>query len=79
MKKILLVISVAISFALIAVSCGKTCVCTRYEDGKKVVSYKDSEVKIYEKSVCTDQSEAKAQGYSIVTEGKMVEVEIKCK
>jgi len=49
MKKSLLVIAVAIGFALMAASCGKTCVCTRYEDGKKIVAQKDSDFKVYDK------------------------------
>lgn len=78
MKKSLLVIAMAIGFALMAVSCGKTCVCTRYEDGKKVFAHKDSDLKIYDKKICEDQSEPKADGISIVDGGK-VTVEVICK
>jgi hypothetical protein len=78
MKKSLLVIAVAIGFALMAASCGKTCVCTRYEDGKKIVAQKDSDFKVYDKKICEDQSQPKTDGISIVDGGK-VTVEVICK
>ncbi|HOF45286.1 MAG TPA: hypothetical protein P5134_00355 [Bacteroidales bacterium] len=71
MKKSLLVIALAIGFALMAASCGDTCVCTYYEDGKKVYSYKDTDVKYHEDDLCESQSQPKADGISIVDGGKV--------
>ncbi len=79
MKKLSLIVSVLAIVAIVASSCGKSCVCTRYEDGKKIYTTTDKEVKVFEKTLCTDLSVKPYQGYSQVTEGKEVTVEVKCK
>jgi hypothetical protein len=79
MKKVSLVV---LGFSLVAIagtSCAKYCNCTRYEDGKKIFVYTDKEAKFFEASVCEDQSVKPYQGLSMVTEGKEVTVEVKCK
>ena len=80
-KKVLGIMAVVAVSALMLTSCGKKCNCTRYEDGKKVAisTYDNGATKFFEKSVCTDMSVEKHQGYSVVTDGKEVSVEIKCK
>jgi hypothetical protein len=79
MKKTLLCLAAVAMTALVFTSCGKKCNCTRFEDGQKVVSYIDDETRYFETSACTEQSVDKYQGYSIVTDGKEVEIEIQCK
>lgn len=74
MKKTLLCLVAVAMTALVFTSCGKKCVCTRFENGQKIVSHMDFEI-----SACTEQSVDKFMGYSIVTDGKEVEVEIVCK
>ena len=78
MKKVLGIMAVVAVSALMLTSCGKKCNCTRYEDGKKVAisTYDNGATKFFEKSVCTDMSVEKHQGYSVVTDGKEVSVEI---
>ena len=78
MKKLVLVLGVGVLVALGA-SCAKKCNCTYYEDGKKVAVYTDVETRYYEKSVCEDESEKPFQGESVVTKGKEVSIEVKCK
>lgn len=79
MKKFVVIFSMLTVVAVIFSSCGKQCNCTRFEDGVKVATYTDDEVVYYEKSICTDQSVSAYQGKSIVTDGKDVTIEIKCK
>ena len=79
MKKVFGICAIALAGVMIFASCGKKCACSRYEDGKKVATYTDSETRYFEKSACTEQSVDKHQGYSIVVDGKLVDVEVKCK
>jgi hypothetical protein len=79
MKKTLLCLVAVAMTALVFTSCGKKCVCTRFEDGQKIVTQMDDEARYFETSACTEQSVDKFMGYSIVTDGKEVEVEIVCK
>lgn len=76
-KKLLVLAAFAIIF-IVGTSCAKQCVCVRYEDGKKIAAMSSGDVKYFESSACTDQSESSRQGYSWVTEGKEVSVEVKC-
>lgn len=81
MKKVLGIMAVVAVSALMFTSCGKKCNCTRYEDGKKVYveTIDNGGTRFFEKSICTELSVDKHQGYSVVTEGKEVSVEVKCK
>jgi hypothetical protein len=79
MKKVFTILAIAAIAAVSFSSCAKKCNCTRYEDGKKVAVQTSDDVKYYEKDACTRQSESSYQGLSIVTAGKEVSVEIKCK
>lgn len=79
MKKMLGLAVAALVCVMCFSSCGKKCVCTRYEDGKKIYSTTDNDVRIFDKKVCTDGSQDAYQGYSVVTDGKEVTVEVKCK
>lgn len=81
MKKVLGIMAVVAVSALMFTSCGKKCTCTRYEDGKKVASsvYDNGGTRFFQNSICTDMSVEKHQGYSIVTDGKEVSIEVKCK
>lgn len=81
MKKILGIIAIVAVFALVATSCAKKCNCTRYEDGVKVLveTFDNGGTRFFEKSICESMSEPKYQDYSVVTEGKEVAVEYKCK
>jgi len=81
MKKVLGIMAVVAVSALMFTSCGKKCNCTRYEDGKKVYveTVDNGGTRFFEKSICTELSVDKHQGYSVVTEGKEVSVEVKCK
>ena len=73
------VLSLGILVALSA-SCGKKCICTYYEDGKKVLAYEEDEgSRYFEKSLCEDQSVKPYNDESIVTPNKEVTVEVKCK
>lgn len=79
MKKVFAVAVVALAGVMIFASCGKKCVCTRYEDGKKIVATNSDNTRYFDKGACTQQSVSSYQGYSYVTDGKLVDVEIKCK
>ncbi|MBR4536641.1 MAG: hypothetical protein IKO62_08330 [Bacteroidales bacterium] len=81
MKKVLGIMAVVAVSALMFTSCGKKCNCTRYEDGKKVYveTIDNGGTRFFEKSICSEMSVDKHQGYSVVTEGKEVSVEVKCK
>lgn len=81
MKRILGIIAIITVSALVITSCAKKCNCTRYEDGVKVLveTYDNGSTRFFEKSVCESMSEPKYLGYSMVTEGKEVAVEYKCK
>lgn len=78
MKKVL-TICAAVALVACMGSCAKKCNCTRYEDGKKVSVTNSDNVKYFEHSACTENSVSPYQGYSIITDGKEVSVEIKCK
>lgn len=77
MRKVLLLVSALAVVAVVASSCSKSCICTRYEDGKKVHSLTVSEDK--DKKECKNLSQGKRQGVSTTTIGKEVTVEIKCR
>ncbi len=79
MKKLSLIFSVLTVVALLFSSCAKLCHCTYYEDGKKIATFTDNDVKYFESSICEDNSESPRQGPSMITEGKEVTIEIKCK
>lgn len=79
MKKVLSILALVAAVAVVSTSCGKKCVCTRYEDGKKVYSFTDSDIKYFESSACEFNSVPAYQGESEVIFGKSVTVEIKCK
>ena len=79
MKKVFGICALVLAGVMIFASCGKKCTCTRYEDGKKVAAYNSGDTRYFEKSACTEQSTDKHQGYSIVVDGKLVDVELKCK
>lgn len=79
MKKVLGICTIVLACSMIFSSCGKKCVCTRYEDGSKVASYNSGDTRYFDKSACTSQSVDKHQGYSIIVDGKEVDVELKCK
>ena len=79
MKKVFGICAIALAGVMIFASCGKKCTCTRYEDGKKVAAYTSNETRYFEHSACTEQSQDKHQGYSIVVDGKEVDIEVKCK
>ena len=79
MKKVFGICTLVLAGVMMFASCGKKCTCTRYEDGKKVRSFTSNEYRYFEKSACTEQSTDKHQGYSIVIDGKLVDVEVKCK
>ena len=79
MKKVLGIMAVA---AFVFCSCGKTCNCTYYEDGKKVAgtsSAQQSGTKFFNKEACTKNSTEKYQTYSIIVEGKEVTAQTICK
>ncbi|NLJ82080.1 MAG: hypothetical protein GX330_03025 [Bacteroidales bacterium] len=77
MRKISIIVSVLAIVAVVASSCSKSCICTRYEDGKKVNSLTVSED--IDRKECKQLSQAKRRGISMVTLGKEVTVEIKCR
>ena len=64
---------------MIFASCGKKCVCVRYEDGKKIYARESGDVRFFDKDACTSQSVDKYHGYSAVVDGKEVDIEVKCK
>ena len=78
MKKLLLIVSCGVLVTL-ATSCAKECVCTRYEDGKKILLHSDSETKYYDKLACESNSVTPRAGESYIVDGKDVTVEIRCK
>lgn len=81
MKKSLLCLAAVAMTALVFTSCGKKCNCTRYENGEKitVTTYDNGGTRFFESSACTELSQDKHVGYSMVTDGKEVDVEVKCK
>lgn len=92
MKKVLGIMAVVAMSALMITSCGKSCNCTRYEDGKKVLvnSSAAEGTKFFNNTVCKNRSEAPEKGYTIESMqnaeatgdyDKLIEctVEIKCK
>ena len=79
MKKVFGICALVLAGVMIFASCGKKCVCTRYEDGKKIYARESGDVRFFEKDACTNQSVAKYHGYSAVVDGKEVDIEIKCK
>ena len=82
MKKAFGICALVLAGVMIFASCGKKCTCTRYEDGKKVISYEigtGENTRFFQKSACTEQSRDKYQSPSIVVDDKMVDVEVKCK
>lgn len=81
MKKVFGIIAIVAASALVLTSCGKKCNCTRFEDGKKVMveTIDNGGTRFFEKSICTDMSLAKHEGYSVVTDNKKVDVEVVCK
>ena len=93
MKKVLGIMAVVAVSALMFTSCGKTCNCTRYEDGKKVSvqsSAQENGVKYFNNNICKNQSVTPEKGYTWESyqnylvdhdESKLIEctVEIKCK
>ncbi len=79
MKKIAFVLMGFSVAAIFATSCGKQCYCTRYEDGKKIVVYTDNDTKFFDATICKNNSVTPYQGFSMVSEGKEVTVEIRCK
>ena len=79
MKKVFGICAIALAGVMIFASCGKKCVCTRYEDGKKVMARESGDVRYFDKDACTNQSVDKYHGPSAVVAGKDVDVEVKCK
>lgn len=79
MKKISFVLAAFAIISIAGTSCAKQCVCVRYEDGKKIAAMTSGDVKYFESSACTDQSQSSHQSYSWITEDKEVTVEVKCK
>ena len=67
MKKVLGIMAVVAVSALVFTSCGKTCNCTRYEDGKKVLvsAYDDGGTKFFNKNICKNYSEEAEKGYTL--------------
>lgn len=81
MKKVLGIMAIVAVSALMLTSCGKTCNCTHYEDGKKIYvvsSAQSSGTKYFTKDACKYESE-KYQDESDVVEGKLVTKQIICK
>jgi len=81
MKKVLGIMAVVAVSALMLTSCGKSCNCTYFEDGKKVyVQSSASEgTKFFNADACKQQSREKWQGTSIIVDGKEVTKEVVCK
>ena len=81
MKKVLGVLAVVALSALMLCSCGKSCNCTYFEDGKKIsVSSSAAEgTRYFNNDACKQNSREKWQGESIIVDGKEVTKEIVCK
>jgi hypothetical protein len=79
MKKNSFLVAISAMVAVFSTSCAKQCNCVRYEDGEKIAVLSDNSVKYYESSICEEQSVNPHGGFSWVTDGKVVTVEIKCK
>ncbi|NLJ82274.1 MAG: hypothetical protein GX330_04015 [Bacteroidales bacterium] len=79
MKKVSLILFVLAVTAICITSCGKNCICGYYEDGKLLYTRTDKDIKIYNQELCEDMSEGPYPGYSIITEGKKVTIEVKCR
>ena len=93
MKKVLGIIAVVALSVLMFTSCGKTCNCTRYENGKKVMvnsSAAAEGTKFFDNTLCKNQSQTAEKGYTYESiqnyhqtgdPDKLIEctVEIKCK
>ena len=78
MRKLLL-ISGIVAVVLFATSCAQQCICTYYEDGKKISVTESDNVKYFEKSVCKNKSVESHQSFSTVVKNKEVTAEVKCK
>jgi hypothetical protein len=79
MKKVFGICALVLAGIMIFASCGKKCVCVRYEDGKKIYARESGDVRFFDKDACTSQSVDKYHGYSAVVDGKEVDIEVKCK
>lgn len=79
MKKVFGICALVLAGVMIFASCGKKCVCVRYEDGKKIYARESGDVRFFDKDACTSQSVDKYHGYSAVVDGKEVDIEVKCK
>lgn len=90
MKKVFGICAIALAGVMIFASCGKSCNCTRYENGKKVrvTSSAPDGVRYFNTSVCKNMSSSAEKGYTLESQAanpgeydKWVEctVEVKCK
>ena len=78
-KSVLCFLAVMLLTLVVFTACGKKCLCTYYEDNKKIYVTENGDVRYFEKSLCEDKSVKPYSGNSVITSGKEVTKEVKCK